>query len=245
MASQPLAQRHTPSASLLLTGGLLALVGNALHPHTPDSDPAATIAALASDAMWTWIHLAIIGGILLIIGGLVLFARVLVGSPAAPLARLGVIALLIGGAVVTVSMSVDGFGMKALAVAALAAPATETAAALRAAIAVDTMDFGIWSMGMLILFGAGFGCFALALASSRLLPLWFAALAAAGALLSGMAALVQIAAGGETQDAEMMFLVGSMLLTAWVLVLGLRLWRGLPVPVPTPAGAPATEGARS
>lgn len=245
MAPQPLAQRHILSASLLLTGGLLALIGNGLHPHVPDTDPAATIAALASDAMWIWIHLAIIGGILLIIGGLVLFARVLVGSPAEPLARLAVIALLIGGAVVTVSMSVDGFGMKALAVAAQAAPATETAAALRAAIAVDTMDFGIWSMGMLILFGAGFGCFALALASSRLLPLWLAALAAAGALLSGMAALVQIAAGGETQDAETMFLVGSMLLTAWVILLGLRLWRGLPVPASAATAEPATVGARS
>ena len=42
-----------------------------------------------------------------------------------------------------------------------------------------------------------------------------------------------------------MFLVGSMLLTAWVLVLGLRLWRGLPVPVPTPAVAAATMGART
>ena len=67
-----------------------------------------------------------------------------------------VAALLIGGAVVTVSMSVDGFGMKALAVAAQAAPATETAAALRVAIAVDTMDLGIWSIGMLNDFCAPF-----------------------------------------------------------------------------------------
>lgn len=244
MSSRPRAQRQKLSASLLLTGGLLALVGNALHPHAPDGDPAATIAALAADATWPWIHLAIMGGILLIIGGLVLFARGLVGSLAEPLARLATTALLIGGAVVTVSTSVDGFGMKALAVAAQTAPATETTAALRTAIAVDTMDFGIWSLGMLILFGAGFGCFALALAASRLLPLWYAALAAAGALLSALAAVLQIAEGGETQAAETLFLVGSMLLTAWVLILGLRLWRGLPVPMPTPAVAPATVGAR-
>jgi hypothetical protein len=244
MSSRPRSHDKTLTAALLLTGGLLALVGNALHPHAPGSDPAASIAALATDATWPWIHLAIVGGILLIIGGLVLFARWLVGSLGEPLARLAVAALLIGGAVVTVSTSVDGFGMKALAIATQAAPATETAAALRAAIAVDTMDFGIWSMGMLILFGAGFGCFAFALAASRLLPLWYAALAAAGALLSGMAAVLQIAEGAETQEAETLFLVGSILLTAWVLVLGLRLWRCLPVPVPTPAVAPATVGAR-
>ena len=216
MSSRPRSHDQTLTAALLLTGGLLALVGNALHPHAPDSDPAATIAALATDATWPWIHLVIVGGILLIIGG----------------------------AVVTISTSVDGFGMKALAVATQVAPAPETAAALRAAIAVDTMDFGIWSMGMLILFGAGFGCFAFALAASRLLPLWYAALAAAGAILSGMTAMLQIAAGGETQEAETLFLVGSILLTAWVLLLGLRLWRGLPVSVPTPAAGPATVAAR-
>ncbi len=243
MSSRPRSHGQTLAAVLLVTGGVLALVGNALHPHSPDSDPAATIAALATDAAWPWIHLAIMGGILLIIGGLVLVARDL-GSVAEPLARLGVVALLIGGAVVTVSTSVDGFGMKALAVAAQSSPATETTAALRAAIAVDTMDFGIWSMGMLILFGAGFGCFAVALAASRLLPLWYAALAGMGALLSGIAAVLQIAEGGETQAAETLFLVGSMLLTAWVLVLGVRLWRGLPAPVTAPAGAPATVGAR-
>ncbi len=48
MSSRPLAQRQIVTAGLLLTGGLVALVGNALHPHAPDSDPAATIAALAT-----------------------------------------------------------------------------------------------------------------------------------------------------------------------------------------------------
>src|SRR6188768_465264 len=106
MSSRPRSQGQTLAAVLLVTGGVLALVGNALHPHSPDSDPVATLAALATDAAWPWIHLAIMGGILLIIGGLVLVARDL-GSVAEPLARLGVVALLIGGAVVTVSTSVD------------------------------------------------------------------------------------------------------------------------------------------
>lgn len=232
------------AAALLIIGGLLALVGNALHPHAPDPDPAATIAALATDATWPWIHLAIMAGILLIIGGLVVLAREMIGVLAEPLARLPVAALVIGGAVVTVSTSVDGFGMKALALAAQAAPASETASAIRVAMAVGTMDFGIWSMGMLVLFGAGFGCFALALAASRLLPLWYAALAGAGALLSGIAAVLQIAEGGATQAAETIFLVGSMMLTLWVLALGIRLWRGLPSRTGAPAAEPASMGAR-
>jgi hypothetical protein len=54
------------------------------------------------------------------------------------------VAVVVGGAVVTVSTSVDGFSMKSLAVAAQDAPASELTSAIRAAMAVDTMGFGIW-----------------------------------------------------------------------------------------------------
>ena len=83
----------------------------------------------------------VVAGIMLIIGGLVILARELSSGLAEPLARLSVAALLISGAVVTVSTSVDGFGMKALALAAQAAPASEGTSAIRAAMAVDTMAY--------------------------------------------------------------------------------------------------------
>lgn len=49
--------------------------------------------------------------------------------------------------------------------------------------------------------------------------------APAGGVMSGAAALLQIASTGETAAAEMLFLVGSVVITLWSLVLGVLLWR--------------------
>jgi hypothetical protein len=217
------------SGLLLLAGSVIGLVGNALHPHSADPDPAATILALAQDGTWIWIHLAIIVAILLIIGGLAGLAAELSGSAAGPLAEVGFAAAVLGGAVVTISNAIDGFGLKALAVSA-AASATGRAEVLRVGVAVDEVDFAIWSIGMLVFFGIAFACLGVALTASRRFPAWYGWIATVGALGSGVAAVIQIAAGAEVQVAETLFLASSLLLTGWVFIVGLRMWQGLAAP---------------
>ena len=216
-------QRMT--GSLFILGAVIGLVGNALHPHTADPDAAATVRAIAQNGAWVWIHLTIIVAILLILGGLVGLAEQLKGTSAALLARLGLAATLVGGAVVTISTAVDGFGMKALALSSAAAPAAEAATAQRIAIAVRNADFGMWSIGMLVFFGAGFACFGLAVVASRQFPSWFGWAAVVGAGGAAVAALLQIAASAEVQAAETIFLVSSLLLTLWTLWAGVLMWR--------------------
>ena len=216
-------QRMT--GSLFIVGAVIGLVGNALHPHTADPDAAATVRAIAQNGAWVGIHLAIIVAILLIIGGLVGLAEQFKGTSAAPLARLGLAAALVGGALVTVSSAVDGFGMKALALSSAGAPAAEAATAQRIAIAVRDADFGIWSIGMLVFFGAAFACFGLAVKESRQFPSWFGWAAVVGAGGATVAALLQIAASGRVQAAETIFLVSSLLLTLWTLWAGVLTWR--------------------
>lgn len=213
------------TGGLFIVGAVVGLVGNALHPHTADPDAAAIVRAIGQNGAWVGIHLAIIVAILLIIGGLVGFADQLNGTPAAPLARLGLAAALVGGAVVTVSSAIDGFVMKALALSSANAPAAETASALRIAIAVKDADFGIWSIGMLVFFGATFICFGLAVSASRRFAGWFGWVAIAGAGGAILAALLQIAASGEVQAAETIFLVSSLVLTLWTLAMGVLIWR--------------------
>ena len=64
-------------------------------------------------------HLAIIVAILLVVGGFVGMTEDLSTTPGRALARLGLSAALIGGAVVTISLAIDGFSMKAPSVAAV------------------------------------------------------------------------------------------------------------------------------
>ena len=218
--------RQRMSGALLVAGAVIGLVGNALHPHSADPDAAATVQAIAQDGAWVAIHLAIIVAILLIIGGLVGLAELLKDTPGGSLARVGLAAALLGGAIVTVSSAIDGFALKALALSAVAAPAAESATALRIAVAVRETDFGIWSIGMLVFFGATFACFGGAVIASRRFPGWFGWIAVIGAVGSAVAAGLQIAANEEVQAAETTFLGASLLLTLWTLALGIWMWRG-------------------
>ena len=227
MAQQsPPLVRQRISGALLIAGAVIGTVGNALHPHSASPDPAATVQAIAQNGAWVAIHLAIIVAILLIIGGLVGLAEDLRGSSAEPLARLGLAAALLGGAIVTVSTALDGFGRKALAVALAEAPAPEAATALRIAIAANDAQFGLWSIAMLVFFGVTFACFGGAIIASRRFPGWFGWIALVGAGGSAIAALLQIAANGQVQAAETIFLASSIMLTVWTLAVGVRLWRG-------------------
>ena len=212
--------------ALFISGAVIGLVGNALHPHTADLDAAATVQAIAGNGAWVAIHLAIIVAILLIIGGLVGLAEEMTETSGEPLARMGLAAALLGGAVVTVSSAIDGFVMKPLALAYASAAAPDAGLALRISIAVKEVDFGIWSIGMLAFFGMAFACFGGAVIGSRRHPAWFGWIAVVGAAGSAVAALLQIAASGEVQAAETLFFASSLVLTLWALALGMLMWRG-------------------
>jgi Domain of unknown function (DUF4386) len=216
---------HRLFGALFISGAIIGLVGNGLHPHTADLDGAATVHAIAGNDAWVAIHLAIIVAILLVIGGLVGLAEEMTGTPGEPLARLGLAAALLGGAVVTVSSAIDGFVMKALSVASISATGTDGALALPISVAVKDVDFGIWSIGMLAFFGVAFACFGGAVVASRRYSGWFGWIAIVGAAGSAVAASLQIAAGGEVQPAEILFFASSLLLTLWSLALGILMWR--------------------
>ncbi|MHB1135138.1 MAG: DUF4386 family protein [Chloroflexota bacterium] len=215
-------------AILLMVGAVVGLVGNALHPHTADPDAAATIQAIAQSGGWVAIHLAIIVAILLAVGGFVGLTRLLESGPAGPLAQLGLAAALVGGAVVTVSTAMDGFAMKALALAWAGTPAAEAAAALRLASGVKEVNFAIWSIGMLVFFGGAFVCLGAALVFSGRFPVWFGWVAVVSGIGSAIAAIIQIANTGEVQAAETIFLASSVLGTLWIFGLGVLLWRAAP-----------------
>ena len=242
--SQPTAW-HRLFGALFISGALIGMVGNGLHPHTADLDGAATVHAIAGNDAWVAIHLAIIVAILLVIGGLVGLAEEMTGTPGEPLARLGLVAAVLGGSVVTVSSAIDGFVMKALSHASVSATGTDGALALLISVAVKNVDFGIWSIGMLAFFGVAFACFGGAVVASRRYSGWFGWIAIVGATGSAVAALLQIAASGEVQSAETLFFVSSVILTMWALLVGVMMWRAQADAIADPLSyAPAIVDAR-
>ena len=212
------------TAVLLMAGAVIGVVGNALHPHVAVS-LTLKLQAIVGNGAWVAIHLTILVAILLVIGGLVGLARLLDDGPGGPLARIGIAAALLGGALATVSTSMDGFAMKPLALDWAAAPTSDAASALRLADAVQVVDFGIWSMGILVLFGMAFACFGGALVISGRFPTWLGWMAVASGVGSGVAALLQIANTGEVQAAATLFFATSLLATLWAFAAGVLVWR--------------------
>lgn len=230
--------RQRTAAGLLVIGSLLGLVGNALHPHAASADAGAGIRLIADNALWSAIHLAIIVAILLVIGGLLGLADELADTPARFGARLAIGASLLGGTLVTVSTTIDGFAMKSFA-----ATVTDGGGdgALQFAVAAQTIGFGIWSVGMLVFFGAAFACFGAAVLASGRYPRRYGWTPVIGGVGSAVAALLQLAVNREVQAAETIFLLSSVVTTLWALALGLRMWRQA-LPVVEARGALAPVG---
>lgn len=224
--SSPSVQRKSQrlTAIPLVAGAVIGAIGNVLHPHVAVS-MTSKLQAIAGNGAWVAIHLTILVAILLVVGGLVGLARLLDGGPGGSLARIGLAAALVGGALATVSTSIDGFAMKPLALDWAVASTSDAAAVLGLAGAVQVVGFAIWSMAILVLFGGAFACFGAALVASGQFPAWLGWVAIVSGVGSAVAALLQIAHTGEVQAAETLFFASSLLVTLWAFAVGALVWR--------------------
>ena len=75
-----------------IVGSLLAMIGNLLHPMTPTGDPVAVGHAIHGSDAWTVIHMAIVIGLILMLGGLMAIADSMHEPFAAAMARFGWVA---------------------------------------------------------------------------------------------------------------------------------------------------------
>src|SRR6266511_5886473 len=82
-----------------IVGAVLGMVGNLLHPVTPIDDPEGVARVIANSEIWVAIHLVILFGIILMLGGLVAIYHSIRGGIAGALARFGLFAAVVGATV--------------------------------------------------------------------------------------------------------------------------------------------------
>lgn len=82
-----------------IVGAVLGMVGNLLHPVTPIDDPEGVRESIADSEIWVAIHLVIVFGITLMLGGLVAIYHSIRGGIAGALARFGLFAAVVGATV--------------------------------------------------------------------------------------------------------------------------------------------------
>jgi hypothetical protein len=208
-----------------IVGSLLAMVGNLLHPATPIGDPQGVAQTIAQSERWVPVHLVIVVGLILMLGGLVAISRSIQGGVGGALAQLGSVAAVAGVTVGVILVIVDGVAAKHLADAWEAAPPDQAAAALRVVLAEEAINFAIAALFNILFAGVTFILLGLAVAWSGEYPVWLGwvvVVAGVGSVLVGLAQAYTGESIGFTRIATIIF---PTIITLWVVVMSVLLWR--------------------
>ena len=203
-------------------GAPLGVAVNALHPPLPPGvDDALRLVALTPG--WPLIHLGIIAALLLLAGTLLAIERSIDEGRGRAIAEFGLLAAIVGSTIMVANIAIDGFATRSLAQGWLAAPPAEVDVAFRVAAAVLMAQEALFFVGFTIVFGVTFVLYGAAVAESKIYPRWLGAiavLAGAGSLILGVGFFLR--AGWAT---AILLHTLALMLTLWVLTMGVLLWR--------------------
>jgi hypothetical protein len=199
-----------------IAGALLGMVGNLIHPATPIGDPEGVAATIAGSRIWVPGHLAIVVGLVLMLGGLLALAQSIQGGLPGALARLGAAAAVAGITVGLILVTLDGIAAKQLAEAWATAPSGERAAALRLLLASETLNLALAALFNILFAGVTFILYGLAVAWSRQYPRWLGWVAVVAGIGSVAAGLLQAAVGEPTTLSRVLTIIFPTVITLWL-----------------------------
>jgi len=208
-----------------ILGSLCAGVGNLLHPVTPRDDPEGVARVIAESSAWTLIHVVIVIGIILMLGGIVAIRYSIEGGPAEAFARLGAYAATIGATVGVMTLILDGVAAKQLADTWAAAPESGRAIALSAVSANENVNFALAGLFNFSFAGVPFVLMGLAVGRSGTYPPWLGWVGALAGVGSIGASMVQAFTGKPTTASLVLTIIGPTVISLWLLVLGVLLGR--------------------
>jgi hypothetical protein len=208
-----------------VAGSLLAGVGNLVHPVTSMNDPVGVARVIADSGGWVPVHLAIVVGILLMLGGLVALDHSIGGGTAGTLARFGLWAAVVGVTIGLVLVILDGVAARQLAQEWAAAPPGDQAVALGLVHVNETINFALASLFNLVFAGVTFILFGLAVALSDAHPRGLGWVVLVAGVASVGAGLVQAFTGEPTEASRGLTIFGPTVITLWLMVIGFVLVR--------------------
>jgi hypothetical protein len=235
---------RTGSVAAIL-GSLFAATGNVLHPITPRDDPEGVAQVIADSGPWTLIHMVIVVGIILMVGGLIAIRHSIEGGMAEAFARLGVYAGLIGGTIGLITLILDGVAAKELADAWAAAAESDKAVALSVVSANETINFALAGLFNFTFAGVPFIFLGLAVALSGAYPPWLGWIGALAGVGSIGASMVQAFTGRPTTASLILTIIGPTVISLWLLVMGIIIGRRMSGTRSTPSpGGPTSDRSR-
>jgi len=214
----------------LLLGGVAATVGNLLHPRYPNTDDAGAYAKIAHSAAWRPADAFVMVALVLVTAGLTAVAVSLMASRWGVLASYGRVAAVVGGSIALAATSLDMFAYREAARNFAGAAGPDRNPAFWATNAIDKVGIGLFNTWTFVFLGLAPVLLGLAMLRSTRFPQWIGALGAIG----GLACAVVGAEGMFVSDQSSLnipFLIGSLMVTLWILATGVVLWRSPPAAV--------------
>lgn len=211
-----------PAGMLLIAAGVLALAGNLLHPRF-DGDDVTVYRQIAHSTRYPAADVVLLMAFLFLTAGLATLITGLVtrsGRPRPILAELARLAIIVGGTLAIAQTTVELTGLRQQARTFAQAPVTNNADAFWATNSLDSLNNALSATWTLILIGVAPVLIVLScrrLAAKYPLPL--AVVGVVGGIVCGGVAVYNLLSS-ENSNADIPFLIGSLLVTAWVLVTG-------------------------
>jgi hypothetical protein len=208
-----------------ISGAILGGVGNLVHPVTPEHDPLGAARVIADSGIWTPVHLAIVLGIFLMLGGLVAIYHSIGGGLPGALARFGLFAAVAGATIGLILVILDGVAARQLAQEWASAAPGEKATALGLVHLNETLNFALASLFNFVFAAGTFILFGLAVALSHVYPRWLGWVVVVAGVASIGAGLIQALVGEPTTASRILTIFGPTVITLWLLIMGILLLR--------------------
>ena len=210
-----------------IVGAVMGMIGNLIHPATPSGDSEGVARAISGSDIWIADHVAIVVGLILMLGGLAAISRSIEiqdGLPRA-LSQLGYGAAIVGLTVGVILVTLDGIAAKHLADEWASAPSGEKATALRVVTSEETFNFALAALFNIVFAGVTFVLYGLAVAWSHVYPRWMGwvvVVAGGGSVIVGS---IQAYIGESTSITKVLTIVFPTVITLWLARMGVLVLR--------------------
>lgn len=225
------------TAALALSGGVVALVGNLLAPRF-NADNVEVYRKVAHSTRFTVADVIVLAALLLVTAAFVGISHLGPRTPSAQLRSLGRLATVTGGAIAVLETGVALYAYRQQAISFADANGPQQVYAFWATNAVDHVMTAMFSVWTLLLLGLAPLLLGAAQLRERSVNAVIAALGVVGGLVCAVVGVAELLTDTPS-DFDIPFLVGSLLVTAWLLATGVLLWRA---PEVTLVGSGTTEG---
>ncbi len=210
-----------------IVGGVIGLIANILHPResgTLDNTEAFLEEVSGSD-IWVADHFALMIAVSLLLAAFYGLTHSITGESGTIWARFGW-----GAGIVGVALGLTLILSDALAISELADTWADSSGAakdlaLAAGDAVTQINFALFTGLMLFLFGAVPVLYGVAMLRSTDYAPWLGWVGVIFGLVNLAAGVIQSFAGPKDLTAFVMFPIGSIVITLWIIYLGVLMWR--------------------